>query len=144
MSHAREMLEASPRTPEFDIDELVAAIDACLDCEQSCTACADADVAEPDVTEMRRCIGLCLDCADICSTTARVLSRETRYDSLLVQRLLEACVRACASCGEECERHAAHHAHCRVCMEVCRTCERACHTLLAAQALVEVDALRGG
>jgi hypothetical protein len=144
MSRARDMLETSPRTPEFDADELVAAIEACLDCEQSCTACADADVAEPDVAEMRRCIVLCLDCADICSTTARVLSRETRHDPVLVQRLLEACVRACNSSGDECHRHAAHHAHCRVCEEVCRTCERACRTLLDAQASEELDSLRGG
>jgi len=144
MTHVREMLETSPRTLEFDIDELVAAIEACLDCEQSCTACADADVAEDDVANLRRCIGLCSDCADICSTTARVLSRETRHDPVLVQRQLEACVRSCASCAEECHRHAAHHAHCRVCEEVCSICERACRTLLDAQAFEELDSLRGG
>ena len=144
MSHAREMIEASPGTPEFDVDELAAAIDGCKDCEQTCTACADADVAEPDVAEMRRCIGLCLDCADVCAATARVLSRQTRYDTYLVQRLLEACVRACDSCAAECERHAEHHEHCRVCAETCRACERACRTLLDAQALAEVDTLRGG
>ena len=144
MSHAREMIEASPGAPEFDVSELAAAIDGCLDCSQSCTACADADVAEPEVADMRRCIGLCLDCADVCATTARVLSRQTRYDKYLVQRLLEACVRACGSCAAECEQHAQHHEHCRVCAESCGACERACRTLLDAQAFEELDALRGG
>ena len=144
MSHARQMLETSPGTPEFDLDELAAAIDACLDCTQSCTACADACLAEGDVAGLRDCIGLNLDCADVCDATAKVLSRQARYDKYLVQRLLEACLRACSSCAAECERHAEHHRHCGVCAEACRTCESACRTLLDAQAFEELDALRGG
>jgi Domain of Unknown Function (DUF326) len=41
-------------------------------------------------------------------------------------------VAACRSCGDECERHAAMHEHCRVCAEACRRCEQACNELLAA------------
>src|SRR5689334_9756259 len=144
MTQTRQMLEAMPGRPEFGLDDLAAAIDACLACVQSCTSCADADVAEPDVADLRRCIGLCTDCADICATTARVLSRSTSYDKYMVQRMLEACVRACASCAEECHRHAPHHRHCAICEQVCLECERACLTLLNAQALEEVEALRGG
>jgi hypothetical protein len=33
---------------------------------------------------------------------------------------LEACVAICKSCGDECERHARHHEHCRVCEQACR------------------------
>ncbi len=36
------------------------------------------------------------------------------------------------ACAEECERHAAHHEHCRVGARVCRSCEAACDALLAA------------
>ena len=144
MSYTRDMLDAAPSAGVFDAADLAAAIDACGDCVQACTACADADVTEDDVARMRACIGLCLDCADVCSATLRVLSRQARYDELMVQRLLQACVRACTSCSEECSRHAAHHRHCAVCLEVCTTCERACRKLLEAEALEELQALAGG
>jgi hypothetical protein len=45
--------------------------------------------------------------------------------------MLEACSAACLASAEECERHAAHHEHCRVCAEVCRRCKKACDDLLA-------------
>jgi hypothetical protein len=144
MSFTRQMLEAAPEPTSFELDELTAAIDACSDAEQACTSCADSCVAEPDVADLRRCIGLDLDCADVCGATSRVLSRQARYDKFLVQRVLEACVRSCSSCAEECERHAAHHRHCGVCAEACRVCERACRKLLEAEAFEEVQALAGG
>jgi hypothetical protein len=43
-----------------------------------------------------------------------------------------ACVVACRACAEECDFHASHHDHCRVCAEVCRRCEQACGELLAS------------
>jgi hypothetical protein len=144
MSHARKLFDAGPHPADLDPDELAAAIDACLDCAQACTACADADISEDDVADLRTCIGLCLDCADVCGATARVLSRQTWYDEFLVHRLLQACVRACSSCADECARHAHHHAHCRICEEVCRECEAACRRLLEADAFRELQALAGG
>ena len=138
------MLDAAPSAAVFDPAELAAAIDACGDCVQACTSCADSSVAEDDVAAMRACIGLCLNCADVCAATRRVLSRQTRYDPLLVQRLLGACVRACASSAAECSRHAEHHRHCAICAEVCAACERACRKLLEAEALEELQALAGG
>ncbi len=65
-------------------------------------------------------------------TTAGVTSRQTDYDANVTRPLLEACVAACKSCGDECERHAMMHAHCRVCAEACRRCEQACGRLLDA------------
>lgn len=144
MSHTREMLDAAPGAAVFDPADLAAAIDACGDCVQTCTTCAEADVAEQDVAELRACIGLCLDCADVCAATLRVLSRQARYDELMVQRLLQACVRACSSSAEECARHASHHRHCAVCEQSCVACERACQKLLEAEALEELRALAGG
>ena len=44
----------------------------------------------------------------------------------------EACAAACRACGDECERHAQHHEHCRVCAESCRRCEEGCNRLLQA------------
>ena len=54
------------------------------------------------------------------------------YDADVTKPLLEACVATCKSCGDECERHAQHHEHCRVCAEACRRCEQACRELLDA------------
>lgn len=80
---------------------------------------------------LRTCIRTNLDCADSCGTTARILSRHTGDDAPLTRAHLEACIAACRACGDECERHAGMHEHCRVCAEACRACEQACRDLLA-------------
>jgi hypothetical protein len=144
MSHAKEMLDAAPGGVTLEIDEVAAAIDACLDCGQACTACADADLFESDVAEMDVCIARCVTCADVCEVAARVLSRPGAWEHLVVHRLLEACVRQCAVCAEECERHADHHHHCAICAGVCRACEQACRELLETEALRELENLAGG
>jgi hypothetical protein len=132
VSYAKQMLDTYPRDFNLDADVLVAAIAALSDCAQACTACADDCLSEQMVAELVKCIRLNLDCADVCTATLRVLSRQTEYDANLTRPLLEACVAACKSCGDECERHAQRHEHCRVCAEACRRCERACNDLLAS------------
>ena len=132
MSYARQLLDTYPGTVNVDADVLAATIDALRDCAQACTADADADLREQNLAEMITCIRLCLDCADICTATAAVTSRQTAYDANVARPLLEACVVSCKTCGDECERHARHHAHCRVCEQACRRCEQACRQLLEA------------
>jgi hypothetical protein len=132
MSYAQQMLETYPRDFNLDADVLIRCIDACDDCAQSCTACADDDLSEPDVADLVKCIRLGLDCADVCTTTSRIVSRQTEYDANVTRAILRTCVQACRSSGDECERHAADHEHCRICMESCRRCEAACEALLAA------------
>jgi Domain of Unknown Function (DUF326) len=132
MSYASQLLDSYPRTFNVDAGVLAAAIDALNDCAQACTADADDDLSEPNVAELVKCIRLCLDCADICSTTAGVTSRQTEYDANVTRPLLEACIASCKSSGDECERHAMMHAHCRVCEQACRRCEQACRQLLDA------------
>jgi|SRR5262245_16075394 len=132
MSYARQLLDSYPRPFNLDVGVLAATADALSDCAQACTGCADDDLSEHDVADLVKCIRLCLDCADVCATTGRVISRQTEYDANLTRSLLEACVTACRSCGDECERHATRHEHCRVCAEACRRCEQACQELLAA------------
>jgi Domain of Unknown Function (DUF326) len=132
MSYARQMLDTYPRTITVDADLLAATIDAISDCAQACAADVDADLSEQDLAEMVRCIRLCLDCTDVCTATLGVLSRLAEYDPSATRPLLEACAATCKTCGDECERHAPHHAHCRVCAEACRRCERACRQLLRA------------
>ena len=144
MTTTREMLDASPRDVPFGAAETAAAIDACLNCLQSCTSCADAGLVEDDVAEMRACIALCTDCGDVCELVARILSRPAQSDHVVVRWLLQACVRECTLCAEECARHAEHHRHCAICAEACRACEVACRTLLDADALAELEKLSGG
>ena len=124
-----EIILVHPQPTIQDRDALEGCIGACLDCVASCTSCADADLAEEDVRDMVRCIRLCLDCADACDATARIVTRQTAADLRLVRAMVEACAVACLACAEECDRHAAHHEHCRVCAEVCRRCKQACDDL---------------
>jgi hypothetical protein len=132
MSYARQLLDAHPRGVSIDARLLVAAIDALTDCAQACTADADDDLGEQNLTDMVKCIRLCLDCADVCTATAAVTSRQTEYSADVTGPLLRACVAVCRSCGDECERHARMHEHCRICEQACRRCEQACQELLAA------------
>ena len=132
MSYARQMLDTFSRTVDVDADVLAAAIDAMNDCAQACTADNAADLGEPNLADMVRCIRLCLDGTDICAAAGAVISRLVDYDPGVLRPLLESCVAICRSCGDECERHAPMHAHCRVCAEACRRCEQACRALLAA------------
>jgi hypothetical protein len=132
MTHVQEMLRTSPTEVQFDEQALVRCVEECFDCAQTCTACADACLGEEMLTELTRCIRLNLDCADICETTGRALSRQVGADVAVLPTLVQACAEACRVCGDECERHADRHEHCRVCAETCRACERSCRDLLAA------------
>jgi hypothetical protein len=129
---SKEMLEAHPWRARIDRDLLARCIDECLGCEQSCTACADASVAEEDVDDLRRSIRLCLDCADVCTATGRVLSRQTEYVAETARAQVSSCRELCGACAKECERHADHHEHHRICAEECRRCEEACSAVLNA------------
>jgi uncharacterized membrane protein len=132
MSYARQMLDTYPHTFDVDAGVLAATIDALTDCAQACTADTDAVLSEQNVTDMVKCIRLCLNCADVCTATIAVTSRQAEYDANVAKPLLEACAAICKSCGDECERHAQMHEHCRICEQACRRCEQACRELLAA------------
>jgi hypothetical protein len=130
MGYARQILASSGRKSPLDSALLGDALDALNDCIQACIADTDADLSEKDLADMVRCVRLCLHCTDVCDATAGVLSRPAEYDPNVVRPLLESCVAICKSCGDECERHARHHEHCRICAEACRRCESACRNLL--------------
>ena len=133
MSTAEQMLQAYPKDlGDIDQGKLNVCIQACYECAQTCTACADACLSEDKVAELTKCIRTNLDCADICTTTGSALSRHTGYDANLTRSFLEACATACKACGDECERHASMHDHCRICAEACSRCEQACRELLAS------------
>jgi hypothetical protein len=126
-----DILRAHPRQLIADLAALVDCVDECADCAGVCVVCADACLAEDDVRTLIRCIRLCLDCTDACIDAGRILSRQTDPDPGTQRSALEACLIACRAAATECERHAAHHEHCRICAEECRRCEATCDTLLA-------------
>jgi hypothetical protein len=132
MATAMPMLETYPRDFNVDAGVLARCIDECNNCAETCTMCADSCLSEEDVQMLVKCVRHCLDCADICMTAGRVVGRQTDYDANVTRAIIEACVQACKTCGDECEQHAGHHEHCRVCAEECRRCEQACRELLGA------------
>ncbi len=140
MTNTREMLEASAAAIPADLDRVAAAIDACLTCMQTCSSCADFDLAEQDVAGMSRCVALCIECADVCGLLARSLSRAAHWDQVVIHRLLEACVRTCTNSAEECTHHASHHRHCAICAQACTACVRACNDLLEDDVFEGFDA----
>lgn len=132
MQTVQTMIATHPAETGVDREQLSRVVDLLLACSAACTICADACLAEEHVADMARCIRADLDCADICAATARVLSRQTAYDADVSRSLLQACITACRSCGDECASHADMHEHCTVCAEACRACQQACEELLAA------------
>lgn len=122
MSYARQILDTYTVDPRLDPDILGDTIAALNDCVEACIVDTDADLSEHDLADMVKCVRLCLHCTDVCTATGAVLSRPAEYDPDVVRPLLESCVAICASCGDECERHAQMHAHCRVCAVACRQC----------------------
>ena len=131
---ARQVIEKHPRTTSLDRDLVLRCIDECSDCAATCTSCADACLGEKAVVELVRCVRLCLDCADLCDATGRVVTRQTKPDLGVVRAAVEACATTCRACAEECDRHAPHHEHCRICTGISRRCEQACRDLLAVVA----------
>ena len=127
----QDIFRTHPEPTKVDQNALLRCIEECIECAPSCTSCADADLAEDDVHEMVRCIRLCLDCADACAAAGRILIRQTEPDLGVLRAAIEACAVACRACLDECDRHAAHHEHCRLCAEVCRRCDQACRDLIA-------------
>lgn len=134
--HIQAMLQTHPQPQTlFDQGALAECIDACFECDQVCTSCADACLGEREhLMHLVRCIRLNLDCADVCGTTGRVLSRLAQPDQNVLRAQLQACVAACKACGDECERHARdmNMQHCAVCAQSCRRCEQACQNLLGS------------
>jgi hypothetical protein len=143
MTFARDMLEAAPVEVDVGVAEVADAIEASAACAQACTSCSNSCLGEDDVAELSRCIALCSVCSHVCDAVVRALSQPVHSDPYVWHRLLEACVRTCTRSAEECERHAAHHRHCAICLKACRACIKACDSLLEAEAFQELKKLAG-
>ncbi|MEZ4523934.1 MAG: four-helix bundle copper-binding protein [Thermomicrobiales bacterium] len=127
-----EMLDSHPEPSNVRRELLGRAVDSMLNCAALCASCADACLAEENPAELRDCIQSDLACADICATTAKVIARQTAPNWKIVKAQVQACLVACQECGGECEKHADHHEHCRICAEACHSCEMSCQELLDA------------
>ena len=126
----REMISTHPDVQGSTADRLLQCIEECYSCAQTYTKCADACLAESMVDQLRQCIRLNLDCADICAATGAMASRRTGSNVEVLRTVIQACEQACRRCGEECERHAGEHQHCRICAESCKRCADACRAAL--------------
>ena len=130
--HVQEIILTHPHVKGNTNDALIRCIEECYACANACTACADACLGEETVQQLTQCIRLDLDCADVCAATGSVATRRTGSNEETIRPMLQACAAACRVCGNECERHAGHHEHCRICAESCRRCEQACREALAS------------
>lgn len=116
------MISTHPSVRGQTNDVLIRCIEACYDCANACTVCADACLGEDMVKDLLQCIRLNLDCADVCQATGTTASRRTGTNELIIKRMVE----TCAESGDECQKRAQQHEHCRICAETCRHCEQAC------------------
>lgn len=112
MTNAQRMIETNPNHTPVDAATLAECIEACFDCAQVGTACADACLGEQEIQTLVKCIRDDLDCADICAATGNVLSRQTQPTLAVTRNILEACATSCKQCGDTCAEHADHHEHC--------------------------------
>src|SRR5262249_34450202 len=120
--HVQQMIASHPRVMGQTNDTLVRCIEACYDCAQTCTACADASLREKTNKPLLQATRLSLDCGDIGAATGAIGTRRTATSEDVMRTMLEACIVACRICADECGLHAAHHEHCRICAETCRSC----------------------
>lgn len=127
---AQEMVSTHPQVRGTTNDALIRFIEACYDCTQTCTRCADACLGEEMVAKLTQCIRLNLDCADVCAATGLVTSPGTGSNEEVIRRMLAACATACRACGDQCEKHASMHEHCSIRAEERRRCEQACRLAL--------------
>ncbi|MBX7533257.1 four-helix bundle copper-binding protein [Qipengyuania sp. 1XM1-15A] len=122
----QKMIDAHPQVEDKTEDLVLAARHAML-CSLFCTSCADACVAED--MDMAQCIRNCLDCADVCAATARLAVRRTAQNIDVLRAQMEACIKACETCAEECEKH--DNDHCKWCAKMCRECADDCRKALS-------------
>jgi hypothetical protein len=119
----RKMISLHPNSAQHNNHALADAVHHLMYCAKMCLSCADACQAESG-HDMTQCIRLCSDCSDICEATARLGTRRTGEDNLILRELLELCARMCDQCAAECERH--EHEHCKLCAQICRECAADC------------------
>jgi hypothetical protein len=105
-------------------EEFRESIEACYNCATDCLQCENSCLDEHDVKDMVKCIRLDRDCAETCIFTAKMLASDTVF----FNEISILCAKICDDCADECEKHASHMDHCRICAESCRRCAEACRS----------------
>lgn len=130
MRQIQQMFQSHPARFNFQSDEFASCVQSLATCAQTCTSCADSCLAEENVKGLVACIRANLDGADICGAAVKILCRQTESKTEFVHALLGTLMQSLRDCADECEKHATHHEHCRLCALACRTCEERCQVLL--------------
>ena len=107
----------------MEYKELIACIDACLECATRCDQCAVSSLKEKELARMRTSIRLNMECATICYAAAELMSMSS-YRSSDICRL---CEEVCEACAAECEKH--DTAACRACAIACKACAEECRII---------------
>lgn len=106
-------------------DRMAECIDNCFEAAQASEWCATECIELGD-EEMARCIRLCRDVADVATLHARMMARDSPYES----DLAETCADLCEECADECEQF--DHDHCQTCADVLRECADSCRDMASA------------
>jgi pyruvate/oxaloacetate carboxyltransferase len=126
MNRIDDMIRTHPDLREGAMAELGKIMALLSECEAVCRICADACLHEEDVADLRSCIERNNACAQACDTALAALAAGAAHPDESLLAVLDACALACGACARECEMHAEHHEHCRICAEVCPQCEQEC------------------
>lgn len=96
MTNIQWMPQAHPEgLVSIDKAKLAECIQACFQCDQTCSACADAYLSEEMAAELTKCIRTSLDCLDICVATGKILSRDAGQNADITRAVLRACRTMC-------------------------------------------------
>ncbi len=126
MSLTQQMLEAYPAETGMPPQLLAQAVDKLYECAGACLACADAASAEQDpqtIAMSMKCMRTDHDAADLCTVAARVLARQTGYDSPTTMAVIEATRAALRASSDACEEFKDIR-YCALSAKACRETEK--------------------
>ncbi len=126
MSLTEQMLDAYPAETGMPPRLLAQAIDKLYECAAACLACADAASAEQDPQKIAisvKCMRTDHDSADLCTVAARVLTRQTGYDSPTTMAVIEATRTALRASSDACEEFK-DIKYCALSAKACRETEK--------------------
>ena len=132
MPQTRELFDTLTAKSGLSSEVLANAVDTLQECEEVVGACSMVMLGEQYAVQMAPAISRDLDCADVVGVTRRLLTRGSGPDNGLISAQFEACLLACERSYEMCSKHAAEHAHCRMCSDATRRCADMCRQILGA------------
>lgn len=120
--------------PGMDMMMMQQCMESFTACEQSCTMCADM-CASSGMEDMAKCMAMCMNTADMCHATMRMMMRPSGMDSVVMMKMLEACMMMARACAEECMKHDDME-HMKACAQVCMDCAKACESMMGSMTMM--------